>query len=173
MLGHVDISLCPCSTFRDIQAGDFNIADMNREEAALVRAIQEAAVWYGAAWALSPAWGAAPLQGYRDSYVSDGQISTDDKCWEYCGILDLHHVPGQDQWWLSPSPHAAAYLPVSFSVKHDAQNLGLIIVRVWLKLLMSWIITIKHHVLILHLMLLKMQKTNISWKKYKTLIIKL
>ena len=36
MLGHVDISLCPCSTFRDIQAGDFNIDDKNREEAALV-----------------------------------------------------------------------------------------------------------------------------------------
>ena len=44
MLGHVDISLCPCSSFRYIQAGDFIIADMNREEAALVRAIQEAAV---------------------------------------------------------------------------------------------------------------------------------
>ena len=36
MLNHVDISLCPCSSYRDIQAGDYNIADENKEDAALV-----------------------------------------------------------------------------------------------------------------------------------------
>jgi hypothetical protein len=36
MIEHVDIHLCPCSTFRDIQAGDYNIPDKNKEEAALV-----------------------------------------------------------------------------------------------------------------------------------------
>ena len=36
MIEHVDISLCPCSTFRDVQAGDFRIPDKYKEEAALV-----------------------------------------------------------------------------------------------------------------------------------------
>jgi hypothetical protein len=36
MLEHVDINLCPCSTFRDIQASDYSISEKNKEEAALV-----------------------------------------------------------------------------------------------------------------------------------------
>ena len=36
MIDHVDISLCPCSTFRDIQAGDYSIPAKSKEEAALV-----------------------------------------------------------------------------------------------------------------------------------------
>ena len=36
MLGHVDITCCPCSTFRDSQAGDFSIAADQEKDAALV-----------------------------------------------------------------------------------------------------------------------------------------
>ena len=36
MICHVDIKLCPCSTFRNIEAGDFSISDDHKEDAALV-----------------------------------------------------------------------------------------------------------------------------------------
>ena len=36
MLEHVDIKLCPCSTYRDISAGDYSIPEKHQEEAALV-----------------------------------------------------------------------------------------------------------------------------------------
>ena len=36
MLSYVDISVCPCSTFRDIEAGSFEIKEEDKEEAALV-----------------------------------------------------------------------------------------------------------------------------------------
>ena len=36
MLDHVDISLCPCSTFRDIEAGSYVIREEDKEEAVLV-----------------------------------------------------------------------------------------------------------------------------------------
>ena len=36
MIEQADIRLCPCSTFRNIQAGDYSISDQDKEEAALV-----------------------------------------------------------------------------------------------------------------------------------------
>ena len=36
MIRHVDINLCPCSSFRNIVAGDFSISDVDKDEAALV-----------------------------------------------------------------------------------------------------------------------------------------
>ena len=36
MLQHVDIKLCPCSTFRNILSGDYSIEENQKEEAALV-----------------------------------------------------------------------------------------------------------------------------------------
>ena len=36
MITHVDIQLCPCSTFRNISGGDFSISDSHKDEALLV-----------------------------------------------------------------------------------------------------------------------------------------
>ena len=36
MINHVDIQLCPCSTFRNINGGDFSISDSHKDEALLV-----------------------------------------------------------------------------------------------------------------------------------------
>ena len=36
MLQHVDIKLCPCSTFRNISSGDYSIEENQKEDAALV-----------------------------------------------------------------------------------------------------------------------------------------